>query len=70
MQQLTTTGTTRLDDDHWAVIDMDTGTVLGTNVVLVRIPDDEDRWDRIQSHDATAWEYGQRHGIPLYRLSE
>jgi hypothetical protein len=70
MKQLTKADVVQLDKDDWGVIDLDTGTVLGTNIVLVPVPDDEDRWDEIQSHDATALQHGQQYGIPLYRISE
>ncbi len=69
MKQPTTADMVQPDEDNWAMIDLDTGTVLGTNIVLVPVPDDEDRWDQIQSHDATACQYGQQYGIPLYRES-
>lgn len=54
-----------LNNDEYAVIDLDSGTVLGTNVVLVRIPQDEDEWERITSSDSEAWEYGTENGIAL-----
>lgn len=54
-----------LNNSDYAVIDLDSGTVLGTNVVLVRIPEDEQTWEDVTSNDSEAWEYGQEHGIPL-----
>lgn len=44
-------------------IDLDTGTVLGTNLVLVNIPDEE--LEDILSSDSYAREYGAEHGIPV-----
>jgi len=57
-----------LDAGNWAVIDMDTGTVIGTRVVLVPFPDDEDWRDIITSSDSEAIAYAEGSGIPLYRL--
>lgn len=56
-----------LNNDEYAVIDMDSGTVLGTNVVLVRIADaDPEEWEDILSNDSAAWEFGSAVGQTLH----
>jgi hypothetical protein len=58
-----------LDEHTWAVIDMDTGTVLGTNIVLVPFPQHDEAWcDTITSSDSDALAHAEQHGITLYRL--
>lgn len=54
-----------LNNDEYAIIDLDSGTVLGTNIVLVRVPDDEQEWENITSNDNEAWTYGTENGIPV-----
>ncbi len=53
----------------WAVIDLDSGTVLGTRIALVPLPTDDDWREAIQSSDADAIAYAAECGSPLYRLS-
>lgn len=60
------TNITSLNNDDFAVIDLDTGTVLGTNVILVRIPADVDLAEEISNSADAAWEYGTKEGIQLY----
>jgi hypothetical protein len=58
-------------DEHWAVIDLDTGTVLGTNIVLVPFPTHDESWcDELTSSDSDALAHAERHGITLYRLDD
>lgn len=51
-----------LNDDEYVVVDLTTGTVLGTNVVLIK-------WckDQYESglSDEDAWNYATYHGIAL-----
>lgn len=55
-----------LDNNEYAIIDLDTGTVLGTNVVLVPIANlNDEQMEEIMSSDAAAHDYGQTHGISL-----
>lgn len=57
----------------YAVIDLDTGTVLGTNLVVVQMPDENvtpGHTELILSSDSEAWDYGNRNGLPLYRPVE
>jgi hypothetical protein len=49
--------------DNIMVIDLDTGTVLGTNLVLVYVP--YPSIEEICSSDSAAFDYGKRHGYPL-----
>lgn len=58
-----------LDEGGWVVIDMDTGTIVGTNVVLVSLPDDDEWRDSILCSDSAAVAHAEQHGIPLYRLN-
>lgn len=53
-----------LTNPQVAVIDLDTGTVLGTNLRLVHIP--LDREEEINSSDSAATEFAQQHGYTLY----
>lgn len=60
-----------LDAHNWAVIDLDSGTVLSTNIVLVPFPTDDEEWcDALTSSDSDAIAYGEQHGIGLYRLDD
>lgn len=51
---------------QYAVVDMDTGTVLGTNVCLVPWPTDVTVADELLSSDSSVFAYATEHGIPLY----
>lgn len=50
----------------YAVVDMDTGTVLGTNVCLVPWPVDEDEQENLLNSDSASFAYATENGIPLY----
>lgn len=54
-----------LNNGNYAVIDLDTGTVLGTNVVLVPMPASEEESEEILSSDSAAESYARQHGIAL-----
>ena len=51
---------------NYAVIDVDTGTVLGTNLRLVEMPLDAEDQERVLSSDSDARGYAQEYGVPLY----
>lgn len=51
---------------EYAVIDMDTGTVLGTNLRLVRMPQNEAISEEVLSSDSAAHDYAREHGVSLY----
>ena len=58
-----------LNSDDYAVIDKDTGTVLGTNLALVNwsaVP--EQTRDDMMSSDAVAWAYAEEYGNPIHRV--
>ena len=58
-------------DEHWAVIDLDTGTVLGTNIVLVPSPTHDEGWcNELPSSYSDALDHAERNGITLYRLDD
>jgi hypothetical protein len=60
-----------LDEHSWAVIDLDSGTVLGTNIVLVPFPTQDEEWcDALTSSDSDALAYAEQHGVTLYRLDD
>lgn len=49
-----------LNNEDYLVVDLDTGTVLGANLVLIRTSKlDEDTIEEILSDDSTAAEYGE-----------
>lgn len=50
----------------YAVVDMDSGTVLGTNVCLVPWPVDAYEQENILNSDSYAFDYATENGIPLY----
>ena len=51
----------------WAVVDMDTGKVLGTNVVAVRVGEvPEKLQEEAERSDYCAWLMGNQYGSPLY----
>jgi len=55
------------------VIDKDTGTVLGTNLVACLIPDEDatpGAMEEILSSDSAAWEYAEQNGVPLFVVTE
>lgn len=58
-----------LNDNDYVVIDMTTGTVLGTNLVICPVADWCDT-DLLDGSDDDIFEYGQRHGEPIYMESE
>ncbi len=62
---MSTTSVITLNPSDYFVIDLDTGTVLGTNLVLVKAPEDEETMEEITSSDSAAWDYGTQNGIPL-----
>jgi len=55
-----------LNNGDYSVVDLDTGTVLGTNVILVPVPKDEEEWEAVLSNDSQAVDYAQKHGIAMY----
>lgn len=58
-----------LNNDDYAVIDKDTGTVLGTNLALVPWSTiGENMRDDITSNDSAAWDYADKYGIPLHKV--
>lgn len=50
----------------WAVIDMDSGSIVGTNLALVEWPRDRDTAELILNGDEEARDYGRDHGYSLY----
>lgn len=66
METKTTQVVAGLDASDFAVIDMDTGTVLGTNLKLVSMKNlSEEELEEISSSDSAAWDYAYRTGAPL-----
>lgn len=55
-----------LSNKQYAVVDMDTGTVLGTNCVLVPWPLDVYEADELLSSDSATFDYATEYGVPLY----
>ena len=58
-----------LDEDEFMVIDLDTGTVLGTNLVIAPVPHDgmtPGALEDILSSDSAAFDYGEHNGFPLF----
>lgn len=65
------TNVSDLNNDDYAVIDKDTGTVLGTNLALVRwdiVP--EDTKNNVLSYSGDAMDYGEHNSIPLFTMDE
>lgn len=60
------TNVVELNHRKFAVVDMDSGTVLGTNVCLVPFPDDEEEREALLNSDSTSFTYATEHGIPVY----
>lgn len=60
------TNIVELSNRRFAVVDMDTGTVLGTNVCLVPWPTDPHEADEVLSSDSACFDYATEYGIPLY----
>lgn len=50
--------------DSRIIIDLDTGTIVGTNLVIVKNPDD-DTMEEISSTDSLAIQYGNEYGVAL-----
>lgn len=58
-----------LNPDEFMVIDLDSGTVLGTNVVVCRVPDESatpGAMEDILNSDSTAHDYGMHNALPVY----
>lgn len=58
-----------LNDKEYMVVDLDTGTVLGTNLVVVVVPDEDAHpglMEDIISNDSVAWGYATDLGSPLF----
>jgi hypothetical protein len=55
-----------LNSDDYAVIDLDTGTVLGTNVALVKVTEDAEEWESLLSSDHAAVDYAYRQGRGMF----
>lgn len=55
-----------LNEGEWVVIDMTTGTVLGTNLVLCPLLDGGDA-DLLDGGDDDIFEYGDKYGQPIYK---
>ena len=55
-----------LNNDDYVVIDLDSGTVLGTNLVLVSFPEDEQEREELLNSDTTAFNYGIEKGVPIF----
>lgn len=53
-----------LSNTEVCVIDMETGTVLGTNLALAYVP--SDRLDEILDSDDAAFNFAVEYGQPLY----
>ena len=66
MKEKTTQNLVELNSRKFAVIDMDSGTVLGTNVCLVPWPEDEGKLESLLNSDAEAFDYATEYGIPVY----
>jgi hypothetical protein len=60
-----TTDIRNLDNSEWMVIDLDTGTVLSLNLVLVPVPPTEEQIEELSSSDSMAHDYGTALGLPL-----
>lgn len=56
-----------LSSRDFAVIDLDSGTVLGTNLRVVRVSDvSSEQWDDALSNDSDAWEIANTYGHDLW----
>lgn len=55
-----------LNTSDYVVIDLDTGTVLGTNLVVVSFPEDEEEREILLSSDSAAFNYGTQYGVPIF----
>lgn len=58
-----------LNDNDYVVIDMTTGTVLGTNLVIAPVLDGGDA-ELLEGGDDDIFEYGAKYGEPIYMESE
>lgn len=53
------------NETKYMYIDMETGTVLDTNLVLVPVPETEEESNLISLSQEDAFQYGQKVGIPV-----
>lgn len=56
---------TNMSNDDYMVIDKDTGIILGTNIVLVEYPKDEDVREELLSNDSFVFDYAQDNAISM-----
>ena len=57
-----------IDSDNILVIDLDTGTILGSNVVVVQTPSSEHILEEILTTDEAAFNYGIEKGTHLLNI--
>lgn len=53
-------------NDEYVLIDKDSGTIFGSNVVAVLPPGDEDQWTDIVNSDSMARDYAKANGLRLF----
>ena len=54
-----------LDPRRFAIIDRETGTVIGTDAVIVELPDDNKTYYEVLASDTSICEYADKYGAPL-----
>ena len=57
-----------VNNDDYVVIDLDSGTVVGTNLVAVPWPKDEELQEEILSSDSAAYRYAHDFGKAIFIL--
>ena len=57
-----------LNSDDYAVIDKDSGTVLGTDLALVPLNITEDTREDILTSDSAALDHAHKYGTPIHRV--
>ena len=54
-----------LNPHRFAIIDRETGTIIGTDAVIVELPDDNKTYYEVLESDTSICEYADKYGAPL-----
>lgn len=52
--------------DNFVVVDLDSGTIIGSNVRIIDVTDIPDwKLEELSCDQSAAWDYAMAHGIPI-----
>ena len=62
---MTTYNIRDLDPRRFAIIDPETGTIIGTQAVIVELPHSDEDYDAMLESENTISEFAEKYGAPL-----